>query len=55
MATADSDDKLNVAAFSKPTMIDEKTVAFIMAGHLTHKNLQSNHHVTYFLKNKKEH
>ena len=50
MATADSDGKVNVAALSKPTMIDEKTVAFIMAGHLTHTNLQSNPHATYFFK-----
>jgi len=42
LATADSTGKVNVAIFSRPHAIDEKTIAFIMADHLTHANLQSN-------------
>lgn len=48
LATADSKGNVNAAAISKPVMIDEDTAAFIMAGHLTHKNLKSNPHATYY-------
>ncbi len=47
-ATADSEGKVNVAALSRPTMMDDGTAAFIMAGHLTHNNLQSNPHAAYY-------
>ena len=50
LATADSDGKVNVAAFSKPTFMDEETVAFVMAVHLNHHNLQSNTHAAYLFK-----
>ena len=48
LATADSKGNVNAAAISKPVMIDEDTAAFIMAGHLTHKNLKSNPHAAYY-------
>jgi len=35
-ATADSEGKVNVAALSRPTMMDDGTAAFLMAGHLDH-------------------
>ncbi|HPQ43377.1 MAG TPA: pyridoxamine 5'-phosphate oxidase family protein [Syntrophales bacterium] len=47
-ATADSEGKINVAALSRPTIMDDGTAAFIMAGHLTHNNLQSNPHAAYY-------
>jgi len=47
-ATADSEGKVNVAALSRPTMMDDGTAAFLMAGHLTHNNLQSNPHAAYY-------
>lgn len=47
-ATADSEGKVNVAALSRPTIMDDGTAAFIMAGHLTHNNLQSNPHAAYY-------
>ncbi len=47
-ATADSEGKVNVAALSRPTVMDDGTVAFIMSGHLTHHNLQSNPHAAYY-------
>lgn len=48
MATADAEGRVNVAALSRPTVMEDGTVAFIMAGHLTHHNLQSNPHAAYF-------
>lgn len=47
-ATADSDGKVNVAALSRPTIMDDGTAAFLMSGHLTHHNLQSNPHAAYY-------
>ena len=47
LATADSTGKVNVAIFSRPHAIDEKIIAFIMADHLTHANLQSNQHAAF--------
>ena len=47
-ATADSEGNVNVAALSRPTMMDDGTAAFLMAGHLTHSNLQSNPHAAYY-------
>ncbi|MGD0915513.1 MAG: pyridoxamine 5'-phosphate oxidase family protein [Thermodesulfobacteriota bacterium] len=47
IATADSEGKVGVAVYARPHFIDEKTVAFIMADRLMHKNLQSNPHAAY--------
>jgi len=47
-ATADSDGKVNVAALSRPTIMDDGSAAFLMSGHLTHNNLQSNPHAAYY-------
>lgn len=54
-ATADSEGNVNVAALSRPTVMDDGTVAFIMSGHLTHHNLQSNPHAAYYFVEKGEH
>lgn len=48
MATADSEGNVNAAALSRPTVMEDGTVAFLMAGHLTHHYLQSNPHATYY-------
>ncbi len=50
LATADSDGKVNVAVFSKPTFIDDETIVFVMADHLNHHNLQSNASAAYIFK-----
>ncbi|MCK9229595.1 MAG: pyridoxamine 5'-phosphate oxidase family protein [Syntrophales bacterium] len=50
MATADAEGNVNAAALSKPVMMDENTVAFIMSGHLTHQNLTSNPKACYFFR-----
>jgi len=47
-ATADSEGNVNVAALSRPTIMDDGTAAFLMSGHLTHNNLQSNPHAAYY-------
>ncbi len=47
LATADSEGKVDVAVYARPHVMDEETVAFIMADHLGHRNLQSNPHAAY--------
>jgi hypothetical protein len=47
VATADLEGKVGVAVYARPHFIDEKTVAFIMADRLMHKNVQSNPHAAY--------
>jgi hypothetical protein len=47
LATADSEGKVDVAVYSRPHVMDEETVAFIMADRLSHHNLQSNPHAAY--------
>ncbi len=48
LATADSEGNVNVAALSRPTIMDDGTAAFLMSGHLTHNNLQTNLHAAYY-------
>ena len=47
IATADSQGKVGAAVYARPHFINEKTVAFVMADRLMHKNLQSNPHASY--------
>jgi hypothetical protein len=47
IAAADSNGKINIAVYARPHFIDEKTIAFIMADRLIHKNLESNPHAAY--------
>ena len=47
LATADSAGKVNAAIYARPHVMDEKTVAFIMAERLTHENLKSNPWASY--------
>jgi hypothetical protein len=50
LATADEKGHVDVAVYSRPHIFDEKTVAFIMAGRLTHHNLQSNPYAAYLFR-----
>jgi len=50
LATADSSGNVDAAIYSRPHVIDEETVAFIMAERKTHENLQSNPHAAYLFK-----
>jgi hypothetical protein len=47
LATADSSGRVGIAVYARPHFIDGKTIAFIMADRLAHKNLQSNLHAAY--------
>ena len=47
MAISDSEGKVGIAVYARPHFINEKTVAFIMADRLIHKNLESNLHASY--------
>ncbi len=54
IATADANGKVGLAIYGRPHFITEKTIAFIMADRLMHKNLQSNIHAAYlFMEEKK--
>jgi len=50
LATADGDGKVNSAVYSRPHIMEDGSLAFIMRDRLTHKNLQSNPHATYLFK-----
>ncbi len=47
IVTCDSEGKVGVAVYARPHFISEKTVAFIMADRLMHKNLGSNPKAAY--------
>jgi hypothetical protein len=50
LATADSDGLVDLAIYSRPHVIDDQTIAFIMADSLSHKNLESNPKAAYLFK-----
>ena len=50
LATADDKGKVDAAVYAKPHVMDESTVAFIMADRLTHHNLQTNSHAAYLFR-----
>lgn len=54
IATADSKGKVGTAVYGRPHFINEKTVAFIMADRLMHKNLQSNPYAAYLFMEAKD-
>lgn len=47
LSTADADGKVDSAVYSRPHILDDGTVAFIMLDRLTRHNLQSNPHAAY--------
>ena len=47
LATADSRGNVDLAIYSRPHVIDEQTVAWIMSDRLSHANLQSNPSAAY--------
>jgi hypothetical protein len=50
LSTADEKGKVNAAVYSKPHVIDDKHVAFIMADRLTHANTTRNPYATFLFK-----
>jgi hypothetical protein len=47
LATSDSDGNVDIAIYSRPYIIDEKTIAFSMLGKLSYSNVQSNPKAAY--------
>jgi len=47
LATADAEGKVDAAIYSKPHILADGTLAFIMRDHLTHHNIGSNPYATY--------
>ncbi len=53
LGTADAAGKVDLAIYARPHVIDEHTVAFIMADRLSHQNIAANAHATYlFVENR---
>jgi hypothetical protein len=50
LATADEKGYVDAAVYSRPHIVDEKTLAFIMADRLTHHNLRSSPHAVYLFR-----
>lgn len=50
LATADSEGNVDVAIYARPHVLDDGTIAFIMAEKRTHENLQTNPHAAYLFK-----
>lgn len=50
LATADSRGNVDGAPYSKPHFEDARTVSFIMADRLSHKNLESNPHAAFIFR-----
>jgi hypothetical protein len=47
LATADKSGRVDAALYSRPHILDDGSMAFIMRDRLTHANLQSNPHAAY--------
>ncbi|MGB2863280.1 MAG: pyridoxamine 5'-phosphate oxidase family protein [Sedimentisphaerales bacterium] len=47
LATSDTDGNVDIAVYSRPYIIDEKTIAFSMLERLSYSNVQSNPKAAY--------
>ena len=47
LATSDAEGKVDIAVYSRPYIIDEKTIAFSMLEKLSYSNIQSNPRAAY--------
>ena len=47
LATSDAEGKVDIAVYSRPHVMAEDTVAFIMHDRLSHRNLDANPHAAY--------
>jgi len=54
LGTADADGKVDLAVYARPHVIDEHTVALIMADRLSHDNITANPHAAYLFVEKKQ-
>lgn len=49
-STADQNGVVDSAVYSRPHMMEDGTIAFIMNDRLSHRNLQSNPHASYLFR-----
>jgi hypothetical protein len=47
LSTADANGRVDAAIYSKPQILEDGTLVFIMRDHLTHHNIGSNPYATY--------
>ena len=53
LATSDSAGKVDLALYSKPHIVDESTLVFVMKQRFSHRNIKTNPHAAYmFLENR---
>ncbi len=50
LATADSDGNVNMAVYSRPHVIDDETIAFIMGDRRSHHNLLANPRASFLFR-----
>lgn len=50
LATSDSEGKVNAAIYSRPHIMEDGSIAFIMRDRLSHSNLQSNPRAAFLFK-----
>jgi hypothetical protein len=55
LATADNQGKVDAAIYSRPHIMADGTLAFIMRERLTHENLQSNPYATFLFMERDSH
>ena len=55
LATADRDGRVDAAIYSRPHIMEDESIAFIMRERLTLNNLQSNPYATYLFMEHGEH
>ena len=54
MSTADKEGRVDAAVYSRPHVMDDGTIAFIMNDRLSHHNLQSNPKAAYLFRESSE-
>ncbi len=47
LGTSDAEGHVDLAVYGRPHVVDDETVAFIMADHLSHANVTANPHAAY--------
>lgn len=50
LSTADGEGRVNAAVYSRPHVMEDGSVAFIMWDRLTHSNLQANPHAVFLFR-----
>lgn len=50
LSTADDEGRVNAAVYSRPHLMDDGTIAFIMNDRLSHANLQKNPYASFLFK-----